>query len=82
MAASKHAVAHYMQQLLQSWRALENEKQQLLNPQTRLAEIAEEQSDLVAAAQEALARYNAAHGTSFTLAQVRNRLDPTNRPTP
>lgn len=82
MAASRHAVTNYMMQLMQSWRTLEQEKQRLLNPQARLAEIADEQAELVEAAQEALARYNAAHGTSFTLAQVRNRLNPTNLPTP
>lgn len=76
MSLRQNAVANYLSNLINQHRTLEAEKQLLLDPAARLAEIAAEQAELVADAQAALARYNAAHGTDYTLAQIRNKFAP------
>jgi hypothetical protein len=76
MSLRQNAVANYMSVLVSQYRVLEEEKQQLLNPKGRLAEIAAQQAELVEDAQAALVRYNAAHGTDYTLAQIRNKFKP------
>lgn len=76
MSLRQNAVSNYMGVLISQYRVLEEEKQMLLNPQARLAEIGALQAELVEDAQAALVRYNAAHGTDFTLAQIRNKFKP------
>lgn len=76
MSLRQNAVANYMSVLISQYRVLEEEKQKLLDPTARLAEIAAQQAELVEDAQAALVRYNAAHGTDYTLAQIRNKLKP------
>lgn len=76
MSTRQGAVAGYMSALINQHRMLEEEKQLLLNPAARLAEIAAEQAELIADAQAVLVRYNTANGTDYTLAQIRNKFKP------
>lgn len=76
MSLRQNAVANYMTTLVSQYRILEEEKQLLLSPTVRLAEIATLQAELIEDAQAALVSYNAAHGTDYTLAQVRNKFKP------
>lgn len=76
MSSRQTAAASYMAALIIQHRMLEDEKQLLINPAERLAEIAAQQAELVEDAQAALVRYNAAHGTDYTLAQIRGKFKP------
>lgn len=76
MSLRQNAVANYMTTLISQYRILEEEKQLLLDPAARLAEIEAQQAELVGDAQTALISYNAAHGTDYTLAQIRNKFKP------
>jgi len=72
---------NYLISLIATYDALEAERQRLLASAGRLTEIQAEKAELIADAQGALDKYNTLNGTSYTLQQVRNALDPV-PPTP
>lgn len=72
----KASILQYLRDLVNQYESLTVERETLLNPQARLAEIATERADILADAQEALAKFNAMDGTSYTLADLRRRFNP------
>lgn len=72
----KEFIHQYMVALVQQYDVLEAERQTLLNPQARLAEINAQRQELIGDAQELLPKYNAIFGTSYTLAELRASLSP------
>jgi hypothetical protein len=72
MSNRKNAARAYLTNLVVTYDTLEAERQQLLLAAERIAEIQAEKAELVADAQEALTKYNALMGTSYTLQDVRN----------
>lgn len=73
----KEFAQQYLFGLVVQYEALEKERQQLLAAAARITAIQAEKADLIADAQEALTKYNALHGTSYTLPQVRAWYDRT-----
>lgn len=76
----KDILNQYMVGLILQYDVLEAERQILLNPQDRLAEVNAQRQELIADAQELLPKYNAVFGTNYTLAQLRAALSPTVAP--
>jgi hypothetical protein len=70
------AARQYLRDLVISYEDLEAERQRLLKAADRITEIQAEKADLIADAQEALAKFNSLAGTSYTLAQARNLFRP------
>jgi hypothetical protein len=75
----KEFIQQYLFSLIVQYETLEKERQDLLEAAARITAIQAEKADLLADAQDVLAKYNAVHGTSFTLAQVRAWYDATMR---
>lgn len=75
----KDFVRQYLYQLLLKWEALEEERQQLLAAATRITAIQAEKAELLTDAQDALVKFNAVNGTSFTLPQVRAWYDASSK---
>lgn len=72
----KAATVNYLRDLVNQYDAISAERETLLNPQARLAEIAAARQELIADAREALDKLNAMDGTSYTLADLRRRFNP------
>jgi hypothetical protein len=70
------AAKAYLRELVIAFEELEAERQRLLKAADRITEIQAEKADLVADAQDALAKFNSLAGTSYTLAQARNLFRP------
>ena len=72
MSTRTQAARQYLMSLVVEYEALEAERLKLLDAAARITEIQAEKADLIADAQDALAKYNALNGTNYTLAQVRS----------
>lgn len=70
-------IRQYLFDLVARYERLEAERQALLDAATRIDAIQAEKQDLIADAQEALNKFNAVNGTSYTLQQVRQWYDAT-----
>lgn len=77
MSRRADATRAYLTSLVVQYEALEAERQRLLQAAGRITEIQAEKADLIADAQEALDKYNALEGTSYTLTQVRKWFNNT-----
>jgi hypothetical protein len=76
MSVRNQAARQYLFVLVAEYEALEAERQRLLAGTTRIDEIQALKADLISDAQDALDKYNALEGTSYTLQQVRNWVLP------
>ena len=65
------AISDYIVSLIRQYDVLDAERQILLAPAARLAEVNAQRQDLIADANEILPKYNAVNGTTYTLAQLR-----------
>jgi hypothetical protein len=72
MSNRTNAARQYLTNLVVTYEALEEERQTLLQAATRITAIQAEKAEIIADAQEALDKYNALEGTSYTLIQVRD----------
>jgi hypothetical protein len=68
-------VKQYLFGLVVRYEALEVERLALLEAAARITAIQAEKAELIADAQDALDKFNAVHGTTYTLPQVRAWYD-------
>jgi hypothetical protein len=74
MSTRTQAARQYLLNLVVAYETLEDERQTLLQAAARIAEIQTEKAEVIADAQEALVKYNALAGTSYTLTEARKLL--------